>query len=676
MGEAEGVLIEGARLATSAVRDLWRRRSPPERRPVLPLDRVKQRLDLFLHALCAEAPPLVPADPPPARVWLARLLGRAPRHLARRAAGASTDGAHIWLPRVLDASAGEARAMATYRLLALEQAARAARDTGRHAPRGVPDSLERDLYLLAEAVAIDQAIAAAFPGLAADLRTARAAALAERLPDTRLRSTERIVEGLVREVLAADPSAPPPGVPGAATPSASAIWARATAHRVRAAGGRYRGVGMVPVWGAFDVAGGVSWPARAERREDDGSESPGRTRSASLRHRPAVRQPGVDEDDERPGMWMVRLDEPMESVEDPMGLNRPADRDESADPEGLADSLSELAEAPMVRTPGAPKEVLESDAPRMARPADPTGLGSPGAGIVYPEWDYRAGAYRAHGAVVWPATAPAGDGPWVDRVMARHAALVRQVRRRFDALRPRRARLGRQRDGDDIDLTAWVTAFADRRAGQPGDDQLYTAERPGRRDLAIALLIDVSASTDAWVAGGLRIIDVEKEALIVLLEALDALGDRHAILGFSGQGPGTVRLFTIKRFEETVGPEVRRRIAALEPDRYTRAGAAIRHATALLAGQRVRHRLLLVLSDGKPNDADRYEGRYGIEDTRQAVAEARLLGMVPFCLTVDREAPAYLPTIFGRGGFALLRRPELLPVVLMEVVRRLLAVSM
>jgi nitric oxide reductase NorD protein len=118
---------------------------------------------------------------------------------------------------------------------------------------------------------------------------------------------------------------------------------------------------------------------------------------------------------------------------------------------------------------------------------------------------------------------------------------------------------------------------------------------------------------------------------------------------------------------------VRRRIAALDSDRYTRAGAAIRHATAVLAAQAARYRLLLVLSDGKPNDIDEYEGRYGIEDTRQAVAEARLQGLVPFCLTVDRDAPAYLPSIFGRGGYALLRRAEHLPAVLVEVVRKLLA---
>jgi nitric oxide reductase NorD protein len=162
--------------------------------------------------------------------------------------------------------------------------------------------------------------------------------------------------------------------------------------------------------------------------------------------------------------------------------------------------------------------------------------------------------------------------------------------------------------------------------------------RPARRDLVLALLVDVSASTDGWIAGGRRIVDVEKESLIVLLEALDALGDCHAALAFSGEGARGVRVSTVKDFAEAVGADVRRRVAALEPDGYTRT-AAIRHASALLARQPARHRLLLLLTDGKPNDVDQYPGRYGIQDTRQAVAEARLEGLVPFCLTVDREAP-------------------------------------
>jgi len=675
MAEPEGLLIEGARLATSAARDLWRRRSPPDGRSVLPLSRIKQRLELFLGALYAEAPPIVPADPPPAPVWLARLMGRAPRHLAPRTATASTDGARIWLPRTLDAPEGETRALATYRLLAVEQAARAARGTPGHAPRDPrPDSLERDLYFLAEAVAIDRAIASAFPGLAADLRVARAAALAERPPNARQTPMECAVERLVYEVLSAEPSARAPNLPFTTTPSGSRAWAQDMARRMRSGGGRYRGVATVSLWGRFEAA--VPGTAHAETDTECVASEPARYRSATLRHQPAIREAGDDEEDESLGMWMVRLDEPMESVEDPMGLRRPADCDEAADPESLADSFSELSAARIVWTPGAPREVLESDGGTVARAAGAVEPWSVGAGIVYPEWDYRTGAYRAHGAVVWPATAPAGAQQWIDRVMTRHAALVRQVRRRFDGLRPCRLRLSRQTDGDDLDLSACVTAFADRRAGQSGDDRLYTAERPGRRDLAIALLIDISASTDSWVGGSARIIDVEKEALVVLLEALEALGDRHAILSFSGHGPDEVRVLAIKRFDETVGTEARRRIAALEPDRYTRAGAAIRHATALLASQGVRHQLLLVLSDGKPNDVDEYEGRYGIEDTRRAVTEARLQGIVPFCLTVDREAPAYLPSIFGRGGYALLQRPERLPVALMEVVRRLVAVTM
>jgi nitric oxide reductase NorD protein len=684
MADPEGLLIEGARLATTAARDLWRRVAPPGERDEVPLAHVRPRLELFLAALYGEAPPVLPADPPPAPVWLARLVGRAPRHLRRRTAIASTDGARIWLPRILGAGGGEGRAIATYRLLAVEQAARAARGTPGHVPapgRGGAgrsersDPLERDLYLLAEAIAVDRSIVESFPGLAPDLRAARTAALAERPALEFLAPLERAVEDIVRRILRADPATLVSGLPVTTTPSESLAWSRAMALRVRGASGRYRGLAPVSLWG--DVTPGVPGATSDVKigNDDEGAPAPARRRGAALRHRPRARTPGDDEDDERPGTWIVRLDEPMESIEDPMGLNRPADRDDAANADDLADSLSELPEARIVSTPAVPREVLESDAETVARAVATADGRAEGAGIVYPEWDWRMRAYRTRGAVVWPATAPAGSGDWVDHILARHAALVRRVRRRFDGLRPRRVRLSHQTDGADVDLSAYVAAFGDWRAGEPGDDRLYVAERPGRRDLAIMLLIDVSASTDSWVAGRLRIIDVEKEALIVLLEALDALGDRHAILSFSGQGPREVRVLTVKAFQEPVSEAVRRRIAALDSDRYTRAGAAIRHATAVLAGQAVRHRLLLVLSDGKPNDIDEYEGRYGIEDTRQAVAEARLQGLVPFCLTVDREAPAYLRSIFGRGGYALVRRAEHLPAVLVEVVRALLAGS-
>ena len=255
MADPEGLLIEGARLATTAARDLWRRVSPPAERAQLPLAQVRQRLDLFLAALYRGAPAILPSDPPPAPVWLARLVGRAPRHLRRRTAIASTDGTRIWLPRTLSAREGEARAMQTYRLLAVEQAARAARDTPGHAPSGRSDPVERDLYIVAEAIAVDRSIAESFPGLAPDLRAARTAALAERPALEKLSLAERAVEDIVRRILCADPATPVPGLPVTATPSESLAWARAMALRVRRAGGRYRGLAAVSLWG--QVAGGA-----------------------------------------------------------------------------------------------------------------------------------------------------------------------------------------------------------------------------------------------------------------------------------------------------------------------------------------------------------------------------------------------------------------------------------
>jgi nitric oxide reductase NorD protein len=145
------------------------------------------------------------------------------------------------------------------------------------------------------------------------------------------------------------------------------------------------------------------------------------------------------------------------------------------------------------------------------------------------------------------------------------------------------------------------------------------------------------------------------------------------VQAFSGEGPEAVTIRTVKRFDEPYGGEVARRIAALEPEHYTRAGAAIRHATSLLMKQVAHHRLLLLLSDGKPNDLDEYEGRYGIEDVRQAVIEAKLQGIFPLCLTIDRQAGRYLPHLFGTGQYALMPNPEMLPVALLHWMKRLVS---
>jgi nitric oxide reductase NorD protein len=670
MSEPEEVILDGAHHATAFAAALWRRRSKQAAEPVLLLGDVRQRLEFFTGAVFVGAPPIGVAEPPAIPNWFARVAHRIPNHLLERQALASTDGERIRLPARMSARDGREPTFARYRLLAVEQAARAARGTPHLLP-APDDRLLRDLFLLAEAAAVDRMIAVEMPGLLPDLLAARAAALEERPAPRALTGVEARVEAWLQVLLRAHPAEPPPPLPVAATPAESRAWAATTASGLRSAEGRYRGVSTVAVWGRVEVAPDGARATLSAGESPDEAIRIDSERMRTLVRRPRVRHAPDDEDDAHSGMWMVQIDDPKESVEDPMGLQRPTDRDEDADAGDLGDSLSELPEARLVPVPGTPNEVLASEDPPARTTLLQQGV-SAGVGVAYPEWDWRIGAYHPHRAIVRERLATGGDAAWAEGVLKRHSREVQRVRRRFERLRPQRIRLGRQLDGSEVDLSAYVTHFADRHAGGAADDRLYEAVRPMRRDIAIMLLVDISGSTDSWVGDTRRIIDVEKEALLLVCEALDALGDRYAVLAFSGEGPEAVSLLRVKEFTERYGAMVRHRIGTLEPDRYTRAGAALRHATAALSRESVRHRLLLVLSDGKPNDVDLYEGHYGIEDTRQAVAEARLQGIHPFCLTVDRQAPAYLPRIFGAGGHAVLRHAEMLPQVLIEVVRRLL----
>jgi len=670
MSEPEDVLLEGAHAATTFITRLWRRNRTGPRE--LGLVDVRRRLELLIGALYGSTVPIVIADAPARPSFIARVARRIPRHLIDVRALSGTDGRRIRLPRALSAHHGDEDAFALYRLLAVQQAARVRRGT----PLLLQSSLSplvRDLFLLAEAVAIDHEICRELPGMRRDLVAARHAAQRERPSAGLLSSSEREFERRVLAVLGANPCDIVRGdtneVPLCDSPTASLAWATQVAELLRATmSARYRGTVVVPLWGRTEVPEPTSQSRLAnESRDEQPRALPPRVHN--LTRRPKTRAAPDDEDDGPMGMWMMQLDAPQEHAEDPMGLQRPTDRDSQSDPAALADSLSELPEARLVATPGSPAEVLVTDDPPDQQSSQRTARQSPG--VKYPEWDYRVAAYHEARATVRECAPLEGNAAWADVVLRRHAQEVQQIRRRFERLRPQRVRQGRQVDGPDIDLSAYVTGYADRRAGCAPDDRLYETTRPARRSIAITLLVDVSGSTDSWVGDTRRIIDVEKEALLLVCEALDALGDRYSIVAFSGEGPEAVSAYQVKAFGERNNTTVHRRIAALEPDRYTRTGAAIRHATAALLREAAQHRLLLILSDGKPNDVDLYEGRYGIEDTRQAVAEARLQGLHPFCLTVDREAPVYISRIFGPGAYAVLRHARTLPSVLIEVVRRL-----
>jgi nitric oxide reductase NorD protein len=290
------------------------------------------------------------------------------------------------------------------------------------------------------------------------------------------------------------------------------------------------------------------------------------------------------------------------------------------------------------------------------------------AEITYPEWDWKRRRYLPdHCRVVAEPAASEGEEWRPDEEALRR---IRLVRRQFEAIRPRRQIMTGQPDGDDLDLSALVRSVADRCAGGVGSERVYTAVRNVARDLSVCVLVDVSLSTDSYIEDR-RVLDVEKEALLALTHGLSACGDEHAILTFTSHRRHRIDVRTVKDFEERLDARVIRRIQALKPGSYTRMGAALRHATARLVDRPHTHRLLLVLTDGKPNDTDHYEGRYAIEDTRVAVQEARRAGLRLFGVTVDQKGRDYLPYIFGPSAYAIFPHVARLPAALPAIYRQL-----
>ncbi|HJV83196.1 nitric oxide reductase activation protein NorD [Noviherbaspirillum sp.] len=672
MAEAEDVLVDVAHHATVYAQDLWRRHRPSHANtPSFRLNDVAQRISLLLTAVFGNAPPLRAAQPPPSPTLLQTLFRRHEQPLSQQAL-AATDGDTIWLPAELPVPSTHT-ALERYRILALQQAMRATRG-GAHPLPSTATALERDLYLLLEAIAADAALARLLPGLVQGLNALRRDALAQRPAPERFAAGRQGLEALLCSILRTDCRTAPPDLSIAFSPAEAWRQAQSLAARSDPALQRIRHPLCKDLWtGEFKCPPSPS-NAMDARSTDLAEKSDKAPRSARLARRPEVREAAEDEDDQRTGPWMVQTAQPQEHAEDPIGMQRPTDRDESTAAEDFADSLSELPEARLVSTPGQPKEVLLSDDPLPSRTRT-AAAATPGdaATFTYPEWDYRIGAYREPGARVHLLPASQGSPQWVAATLAEHRAMLDAIRRRFEMLRADRVRLRKQIDGADIDLDAYIDSRADFHAGRPMAQGLYQTWRASRRDMAIALLIDVSGSTDAWVSANRRVIDVEREALLLVCIALEGMNEPFAVHAFSGEGPDKVTVRSIKDFDEHHSDEVAQRIAALEPEHYTRAGAALRHVTASLMRQSARHRLLLLLSDGKPNDVDDYEGRYGVEDMRQAVTEAKLQGIFPFCLTIDRQAANYLPQVFGAHQYALLPRPELLPTVLLDWLKRLVA---
>ena len=285
---------------------------------------------------------------------------------------------------------------------------------------------------------------------------------------------------------------------------------------------------------------------------------------------------------------------------------------------------------------------------------------------LYPEWDHGRQHYRKNWCVMREkAVTPVQDRFYRD-TLDKYAGVVKLLRRKFEALRDENRLDKRQTQGDEIDLDALIEALADAKDGREMSDRLFVRMHRAERNIAVAFLVDMSGSTKGWIN------EAEREALILLCEALELLGDRYAIYGFSGTTRKRCELFRIKTFDERYGDEVKARISGIRPQEYTRMGFALRHMTKLLNQVEAKTRVLVTLSDGRPDDYfDVYRGQYGVEDTRMALQEASRTGIHPFCITLDRDARDYLPHMYGAARYVILDDVRQLPVKVTDIYRRI-----
>ncbi len=499
----------------------------------------------------------------------------------------------------------------------------------------VPPAVEADPCRadLAEIAALAEASDAAYlrcPGL----RPAHSAMCRRMLatrPVVALPRHEAVVEAMIREQLGADIA--PPAPPNGPAPRGYRTWA------------------PVPIWLRLRHAGPGRAPA-APAEEATAAALPTKIRKSASRE---------DRDQaSRNDSFIVHRFESIMSWAESLNINRMTDDDDAENAQKAAEDQDHLTLSDHVRRAASRLRVSLDLSPQDAEHERLAGR------FTYPEWNRRAGAHMPDHCRVLEAEAKPATG------FAPDPRLVARVRRQFAPLHPRRVLLPRQVDGTEIDLDAVVRGRVDRAAGRSGDDRLWQDSRPMGRDLSVAILMDCSRSTEA-VVGDRSVIETARELLAALAAGIDAAGDRLAIWGFSSLRRDRVFLTRCKRFDEALTPEVSARIGALKPGHYTRLGAALRHASAMLAQEASARRLLLVLTDGKPNDLDHYEGVHGIEDSRMAVREAQAAGQSVHGVVIDADGQDWFPRIFGRGGFSLLPDPARLPRALPAIYQALTA---
>jgi hypothetical protein len=291
--------------------------------------------------------------------------------------------------------------------------------------------------------------------------------------------------------------------------------------------------------------------------------------------------------------------------------------------------------------------------------------------FFYKEWDRKIADYKLEWCQVRQRIARENPNNFVLEIQERLRGIILLIRKQFMKLKPEMFRKYRaQPTGDALDIDALVQALTDMRSGAAMSENVYIRRDKRIRDVSVFFLVDLSGSTDEEI-NGRRVIDIQKEAMAIMAEALEALGDPYAIYGFSTEGRFRVDMFRVKDFKDPYDETAQYRLGNLQPQGLTRMGTVVRHATHKLDEVSTAIKILIILTDGRPYDMEYGNLEYAISDTKKAMQEARSNNIHPFIITSDQKGSDYLRMISPQTESIILPKVELLPTLLPALYRRL-----
>jgi nitric oxide reductase NorD protein len=429
--------------------------------------------------------------------------------------------------------------------------------------------------------------------------------------------------------------------------------------------------GNLPVYwlsGKFMASQGNSISGAGNAPDADTPAAQNATPTTELKSKPVEEAQIIAVDKKAQDDFMLTHNfEKVETADEFSGVWRGFDGDDE-----LADhseALNELNLRHLVRTDEQAHSIWHAEMRDLVQIAESADTDAEGVFLTYPEWDFSKKRYKPDYCRVYLRSAIGGDLTYAQTCLAANQKSLQGLRRKFAQIHQERRMVKKLPDGEDIDMDAVVDWYAALHTGHTPSENIYFSKRKKDPDLAILFLLDLSLSTDSY-AGGNRVLDVEKQAVTLFGEVLEEYGVDFAIGGFYSKTRNHCAYHSLKNFSESWS-KAKQKLGAVQPQGYTRIGPALRHSKSLIETHPATQKWVILLSDGKPNDFDKYEGRYGIADVKQALREMHEHHINTYAVAIESIARYYLPEMFGQNHYSILSHPEMLVSSLTVLYRRI-----